>query len=840
MGEVYKARDTRLERTVAVKISSTGLSERFRREAQAIASLNHPHICTLYDVGADYLVMEYIDGAPLKGPLELREALSLATQIAEAVNHAHRQGVIHRDLKPSNILVTRTGAKVLDFGLAKFASAASVSGGSLEATLTRQALTHEGTILGTPQYMAPEQVEGQEADARADVFAFGAVLYEMITGRMAFSGKTHANVIAAVLAAEPPPVTNFQPLIPPALDHLIRTCLAKDPADRRQSMHDVLLELRWIAEGGSQAGIPKPLVAHRKRRERLSWIVTAAVSAAAAVLAVRHFSEKPPAIFPVRFEQPLPAKVVLNTLDIPAISPDGRMLAWAGASPQGKTLLWLRRMESVQSTTLPGTENAAGVFWSADSRFLTYVADGKLQKVDTAGGSPQMIGNALPSSYGGSWNAAGVIVLGRGRGPVYQIPAAGGEPRDLLKLDPSRREIGQILPQFLPDGRHFIYTSLSTDAGSGGIYVSSLDQPTPRRISTQESNARFAPPGYLLFARANTLVAQRFDTARRELTGEPQVVAEGVGIAPLRTIGYFSASDTGALVYRADVFTSSQLAWFDRSGRRLQSFAETRQYVQGTLSPDEKRFAVQIGSGPGTGDIWMLDLATGILSRVTSDPHTEDTPVWSPDGREIAFCSNRNGPHALYRKVVGGGDEQQIRPSTEPVYPAQYLKDGSLLYMNQAGRSFFRLPPGPNAQPEILLKTDYSKDGLRISPDGRWAAYNTNESGRWEVYVASFPAFTERRQVSKNGGVQGYWRKDGRELFYLDLEGALMSVPVKAEPSLETGIPQTLFQTRIAVTATADQFSVSGDGQRFLLLEPTASEAKPFTVILNWPALLRN
>ena len=412
MGEVYKGRDTRLDRTVAIKVSTKEFSERFQREAHAIASLNHPHICTLHDIGPDYLVMEFIEGSEIKGPLPIDEALRLAIQIAGAVDHAHQHGVIHRDLKPGNILVTKMGVKVLDFGLAKLSRADSASGATQAETLT-QGITQQGTIVGTPRYMAPEQLEGQEADRRSDIFAFGLVLYEMLTGRPAFEGKTNANVMAAILAADPKPIANYQPLIPSALDHLIKTCLAKDPNERRQSMHDVLLELRWIAESGSQGGIPSPSVVKRTHRERLAWIVAAAVSVAAVMLAVTHLRETPAPVHPVRFEQPVPPKTTFTIWDVPAVSPDGQSFAYTGVTGGMKPMLWVRRLNELQPVAVTGTENARTPFWSPDNRFIAFFANGKLYKIDASGGPPQALCDT-PSLNGGTWNHDGVILIGAG------------------------------------------------------------------------------------------------------------------------------------------------------------------------------------------------------------------------------------------------------------------------------------------------------------------------------------------------------------------------------------------------------------------------------------------
>jgi Tol biopolymer transport system component len=842
MGEVYKARDTRLDRTVAIKVSTREFGERFQREAQAIASLNHPNICTLHDIGPDYLVMEYIEGVEIKGPLPIGEVLRLAMPVGDALNYAHRHGVIHRDLKPANLLVTKSGVKVLDFGLAKLNRAdvaLSDAPADLVPTLTQHAVTQKGMIVGTPRYMAPELLEGREPDARSDIWAFGLVLYEMITGVAAFEGKTRANLIAAILAGEPRPVTVFQPLIPPALERLIGTCLAKDPDDRLQNMHDLVLGLKWIVDSGSQAGIPKSVVAHRKRRERLSWLVATTVSAAALALGVVRLRETPAAVFPVRFEQPIPINNMLTWFDVPAVSPDGRSFAYTGVSAGAKPMLWLRHLDALQPTTLPGTENARLPFWSPNGRFIGYFAEGKLTKVDANGGSPQVLCD-IPNAGGGSWSRDGLILIGETDGPIHEVLAAGGGPKALLKLDSARKETGQAWPHFLPDGRHFLYTSLNTlDPGKGGIYLASTDSRKSSLLLPGQSNANFVLPGLLVFGRGRLLMAQPFDPGKLRLAGAPFPAGESVGRSLVMSNSIFSSSPNGTLVYRSEIgtFGNLQPAWYDRNGKRLGSIGEPRAYWQGALSPDEKRFAVDVlDPKTGTRDIWLLDLGTGILSRLTSDPASKNTVEWSPDGREILFASNKSGSMSLYRKVVGGGDELLVHASSEDLFPAEWLNDGSFLYLNTGGKSFYRLASNAGAQPETLLKTEYSKDEPRVSPDGQWVAYHTNESGRWEVYIASFPGFTNRRQLSNNGGVPGYWRKDGKELFYLALDGNMISVPIKPGFPPEAGMPRVLFPTRVAVSPGWDQFAVTGDGQRFLMLETIETEAKPFTIVLNWPA----
>ena len=782
--------------------------------------------------------MEFIEGTQISGPLPISEVLRLSIQIADAVSDAHRHGVVHRDLKPGNVMVTKSGAKVLDFGLAKLSIAGappSQEQPTLAATLT---LTQQGFIIGTPQYMAPEQLEGKEADRRTDIFAFGLVLYEMITGRPAFEGKTQANLIASILAAEPKPVATYQPLIPPALDHLIKTCLAKDPDERRQNMHDVLLELKWIAESGSQGGIPKPVIQHRKRKERVSWAITALAVAAASALAILHFRETPPEAYRIQFNVPAPPKVTFGPIDTPAISPDGRKLAFTGTMPGGKSMLWIRRMDSSQSTALPGTEMAYLPFWSPDSRFIGFFADGKLKKIDANGGPPLTLCDARFAG-GGTWNRAGIIIFRPDLGPLYQVSSAGGEAKPLLKLDELRKERGQFAPHFLPDGDHFLYTSYSQEQGKGGIYVGSLGTKESRQLSSAETNAAFAQPGFLFFGRGSTLMAQPFDSGKLQFGGDPFPVAESVGQWGLSGIS-FSLSQNGVLVYRSTTSDNLQAVWYDRQGKRLAPVGEPRAYRQFTLSPDEKRIAAHMPGPNNRDDLWLLDLTSGILSRFTSDPGRVDGAIWSPDGRELVFTSNRSGRMNLYRKIVGGGDDRLVLKSDENNFAEQWLKDGSLLFLNESGKSFYRLGLEAGAKPETLLKTEYSKDEPRVSPDGRWVVYNTLESGRWEVYVASFPAFAERRQVSGNGGVQGYWAKDGKELFYLALDGAMMFVPIKPGERLETGVPQVLFQTKVPVLPTRDQFAVTNDGQRFLLLESIETETKPLTVVINWPAAAKN
>jgi eukaryotic-like serine/threonine-protein kinase len=794
MGEVYEARDTRLDRTVAVKVlpehrnNTPQALERFEREAKVISSLSHPHICTLHDVGhqagIDYLVMEYLEGQTLadrlrKGPLPLDQVLQIAAQITDALDTAHRHRVIHRDLKPGNIMLTKTGAKLLDFGLAKVRAVEAAAAGKT-ALPTETALTGEGTILGTLQYMAPEQLEGKEADARTDIFALGAVIYEMATGRKAFAGMSQASLIAAVMSTEPPPISTLQNMTPPALDHVARTCLAKDPNARWQTAHDVLLQLKWIAGADSQGNIARPLGARRKNREILAWALVAATSLFAVTLSLIHFRQRPGEAHAVRFQVPLPDKMRFEWYDFPVISPNGQRIVLPGVASDGVRHLWIRSLDSVTDQLLPGTEGSYHPFWSPDSRSVAFFAKDELKRIDLAGGPPQTLCDAAYPAFGGAWNQDGVILLSSKAG-ILRVPATGGQPKPVLPLDKSRQEALQFWPHFLPDGRHFLYLSQSARWGKGGIYVGSLDsKETPLRLSA-ESNASYARPGFLIYGREETVLAQPFDSSKLRFTGEAVPIAERVG----RIIGVpaslFSVSENGVLVYGSPRSDRVQLAWHNRVGTREASIGEPGLLSDLTLSPDEKRLAVgRTDPGTGKSDLWILELATGILSQLTSDASIEGGAWWSPDGRELVYHSDRKGKFDLYRKAVGGNDEELIFQSGEDKFPTQWLNDGSVLFLNWAGRIFFQVPLSGDRKPVPLFQTEFPKLSPHVSPDGRWVAYSAADSGRFEVYVAAFPSFREKRQASSGGGCQPLWRKDGKELFYLSLSlDRMMSVDVK-------------------------------------------------------------
>jgi serine/threonine protein kinase len=853
MGEVYRARDTRLDRTVAIKVLPAHLSgnpqlrERFDREAKAVSSLSHPHICPLYDVGhqggIDYLVMEHLEGETLaarlkKGPLSTDQVLQYAVQITDALDTAHKHAVVHRDLKPGNIMLTKTGAKLLDFGLAKVRATEAAAGKT--ALPTETALTSEGTILGTLQYMSPEQLEGKEADARTDIFALGAVIYEMATGRKAFAGTSHASLIAAIMSAEPPPILTFQNMTPSALDHVARTCLAKDPNARWQTAHDVLLQLKWIADADWQAGIVRPGGARRRNREILAWALVAAASLFAVALFLIHFRQRPGEAHAIRFQLPLPDKMRFEWYDFPVISPNGQRIVLPGVGSDGVRHLWIRSLDSLTDHLLPGTEGSYHPFWSPDSRSVAFFAKDELKRIDLAGGPPQTLCDAAYPALGGAWNQDGVILLSTKTG-ILRVSATGGQPILVLQLDKSRQETLQHWPHFLPDGRHFVYLSLSARLGKGGIYVGSLDpKETGMRLST-ESNASYSPPGFLIYGRQETVLAQPFDSNKLRFTSEAVPIAEHVGRMLGTPASLFSVSENGVLVYGSPGSNRVQLAWHNRDGTRQALIGEPDFYTDFTLSPDEKRLAVgRIDPGTGKSDLWILELATGILSQLTSNSSIAAAAWWSPDGRELLYSSDRKGKFDLYRKVVGGSAEELIFQSGEDKFPNQWLNDGSVLFLNWAGRIFYRVPLSGERKPVPLFQTEFPKLAPRVSPDGRWVAYSGAESGRYEVYVAAFPSFREKRQASNGGGCQPLWRKDGKELFYLSLSlDRMMSVDVKGALSIETGVPRALFQTPFRADPNRNQFDGTGDGKRFIFGEPVGEANKPVTVVVNWTAGLK-
>jgi eukaryotic-like serine/threonine-protein kinase len=854
MGEVYKARDSRLERTVAIKVlpqhlsASPEIRQRFEREAKTISQLSHPHICALYDVNregeTEYLVMEYLEGESLsdrlaRGSLPLEQTLRYGIEVADALDKAHRQGIVHRDLKPGNVMLTKSGVKLLDFGLAKFQAGgreAALSGVSRLATEAQasQPLTERGTVLGTFQYMAPEQLEGKEADARSDLFAFGAVLYEMATGKKAFSGKSQASLIGAILRDDPPAISEISPMTPPALNRVVKTCLAKDPEDRFQTAHDVKLQLQWIAEGGSQAGLPAPVVARRRIREKLAWGITAAALLAAGVaLAVlfARLGERSPA---VRLSLESPTKAPFESFDHAVLSPDGRLIAFIARAAGGKRALWIRPLDSLQARPLAGTDEVSELFWSPNSASIGFFAEGKLKRIEASGGPPQVLADA-PAPNGGSWNREGVILFSpKTFSGLFRVPANGGAAAAVTKLGP--REDSHVWPCFLPDGRHFAFLADASTTEDHSLRVGSLDSPGSERLATVVSNLAFAPPDRLLFVRGGSLVAQRLDLKRRRLAGDPVALGEQIAQVALLHRFEFSASQTGVLLYRS-FNPDSQLVWLDRSGKRLSTVGAPVRYGVFELSPDGKQIAFErIDADARHGNLWLLDLVRGSTSRLTATAGSDYTPVWSPDGRRILFASARSALPDLYEIGVGGGPSERLvlhGEGDKTVF--DWSPDGKFVLYGAVypatGDDLFILPLSGDRTPRPLVQTRFTETQAEISPDARWFAYSSDASGRAEVYVQSFADASKRLQVSTAGGVRPRWRGDGRELFFV-AGNTLQSVDIAAGDNIEAGQPKDLFPLRFWT-----DYAVARDGQR--ILATTSVEENPLqpaTVVLNWAA----
>ena len=873
MGEVYRARDTRLERTVAIKVLPPHLSQdetrrqRFEREARAISSLSHPGICALYDVGrqdtadgpVDYLVMEFLEGETLadrlaKGPLPIDQALRIAVDVATALDRAHRQGLVHRDLKPGNIMITREGTKLLDFGLAKAAAPAAAPPSGASATLTRtHPLTAEGTILGTVQYMAPEQLEGEEADARADIFALGAVLYEMATGRRAFEGKSQASLVAAILAAEPPPIAALQPLAPAALDRVVRLCLAKDPDARWQTAHDLALALRWVAEGGPPAGVAAPAAAPRRRAGDVLWKAAALLLAiAAGGLAVPYVTRKPEVRHPVRSSVLPPEGSRFEFEGIGsgpvALSPDGRQIAFVAPTTEGRYLLWVRSLETAVSRSLEGTEGASYPFWSPDSRSIGFFAESKLKRISAGGGPPQSLCE-VSTARGGAWGPDGTILFAPDvNDTIYRVAETGGTPAAATAFEVGQRQSSHRWPCFLPDGRHFIYFNRAFSSEGNAAYVGSLDSKGATFLMNSESNVLYAPPGYLLYVRDRALMAQPFDARRLVTTGEAVPLAEPVRVNRAVFHSVVSASANGVLAYQeGTIETGWKLQWCDRAGKVVGGGGESMTYLYPRISPDGKRIAVQVNDGgTGNADIWIFDAPGGARSRFTFDPTVETTPVWSPDGARIAYSSNRRGRFGVYVKATSnlGADEPLVEEQTSSdARPLSWSRDGRYLAFMRRTVSgpthsdIWILPLFGDRKAFPFVETPFEDSNAAFSPDDHFIAYESNESGRFEIYAAPFPATGGKWQVSVSGGTIPRWRGDGQELYYIAPDNKVMAVEIRHEgPNLSAGAPRPLFQAH-PVQGAGGAFDVSADGTRFLFpTEAEHAEKQPVTLVVDWAA----
>jgi eukaryotic-like serine/threonine-protein kinase len=873
MGEVYRARDTRLERTVAVKILPSNLSdnaeakERFDREARAISSLSHPNICHLYDVGAQdgtsYLVMEYLEGETLadrlrRGPLPLEQFLKVAIETCEGLEKAHRNGVIHRDLKPANIMLTKSGAKLMDFGLAKALQPAAKVASTLTMTVSTPAshpLTAQGTVMGTFQYMSPEQVEGREADVRSDIFSLGAVLYEMLTGKRAFEGKTMASVMAAVLERDPAPVSSLQPMLPQALDRVVKTCLAKDPDERFQTVHDLKLQLRWIAEAGISFASTialAPVLPRRASKEKLSWMVVGALALCLIALAT-WMLRRPQVVEPapvLAFVPPPPDTHYLAFgfgAGPVAVSPDGTRLAFSAIDKSGVIKLWIRPLKAHDAVALEGTENASWPFWSPDSRTLGFFADGKLKTLDVANGSVQVLSEVSPQDGAAAWGPDGTILItsgataqsrGYGVTPLYRVSALGGKPAPIGAL--SSDETAQGFPEFLPDGKHFLYASHDRSFRAH-IKMGSLSSGERELVLDDANHPRYAA-GFLLFVRRGELFAQRFDASSGTLSGSA---------VSLEDCSSYSLGGDSVLAFQATSL-QTRLEWYDVEGKPLGAIGPVAEYEDPKISPDGKQILSVIapqdyrrGSAAVGADLWSLPVTGGVSTRLTFGPGWKAWSVWSPDGRYIAHSAESEGKVTIARKPADGSGTEETLLTLDPDFSVASVEDWSpdgryisyYAFSTKDGRGETWVLPmlGERKPFQPAAATADQYDG-QFSPDGHWMAYFSYESGRPEVYVVPFPGPGGKYQISHTGGWNIRWAGKS-QLFFLTTGNQLMEADLSLTPqSLQIKAMRPLFQMNL-LDESVPLFDVTADGRRVLAVTPARAESNSIGLMLNWPSL---
>jgi Tol biopolymer transport system component len=861
MGEVYKARDTRLERDVAIKVlpaSFSGDAERLRRfeqEAKAAGVLNHPNITAVYDVGshegAPYVVQELLEGETLRaelagGRFSQRKAIDCAQQIAQGLAAAHDKGIVHRDLKPDNLFVTKDGrVKILDFGLAKLTEIQRDNQTNLP---TAAAATEPGVVMGTIDYMSPEQVKGKPADARSDIFAFGAVFYEMLSGKRAFHGDSAGETMASILREDPPDLSVTNQNISPGLERIVRHCLEKNPERRFQSSSDIAFALQTLSEGSGSAVAGAPLVSGRRVPRGFLWGIAGLLAGAlaATLLSVGHRPSQASPARPIRFEVAAPQNQrVVGTV---ALAQDGSRLAFTAREPGGSTMLWIRALGDQRAEILRGTEGAELPFWSPDGKSVGFFAGGELKRIAISGGPPQTVAPATPDVRGASWGADGRIVFAPTfTGPLMRVSASGGKPTPLTTLDKGRNEGTHRWPWFLPDGRHFFYYA----AGGGGeepgeIFVGDLGSGNVKHITQSSSLAVYAPPGYLLFVRGGTLVAQAFDADRLEVHGDAAPL--GVDLpsnAQASGQRALSASLDGMLSWRTQPSSTSQPVLFDRQGHEIGRLAEAGAWATPRLSPDGQRLAIaRAVTESGVQDIWMIDIARNVATRMTLDPADDAYPLWSPDGTRLAFGSTRKGASGdLYiMRADQPGSEELLLASEGAKTPETWAPDGRSLIVSvttpQTRRDIFLLPLEGDRKPVPFLATPSNESNARFSPDGRWVAYTSDVSGAPEVYVRPFRESGATWRVSNRGGQTPAWKGDGREIYYLAPDGMLMAARVTGAAPFQTEAAAPLF--KVAVPEYIDpQYDVFDDGQRFLVNQQISSKEEPINVLVNWAAALK-
>lgn len=865
MGEVFKARDTRLERTVAIKVLPAGsamnedLRARFEREAKIISSLNHPHICTLYDIGneagRDYLVMEFIEGETLserlkKGAIPTNEVLSIASEISDALDKAHRQGLIHRDLKPGNVMLTREGAKLLDFGLAKSQFGGGAISGVSAITQTTP-LTGAGTIMGTMQYMAPELLDGSVADARSDIFAFGVMLYEMLTGQRAFEAKSQASLIAAIIERTPPPVSHIMPMVPPMLDRIVSKCMDKDPDKRWQSVRDLSDEIRWVAQAGSMAGVPAPLAAKRKLR----FTVARAIGAVAIVafLSVSYLyyqaAHRPQPLLTTMILPDESAKLSDWANGSVLLSPDGTKLVYVASDTSGgDNRLWVRALNSLAAQPLKGTERAYFPFWSPDGEYIAFFSQTKLKKVLATGG-PVLTICDVENGRTGCWNKDDIIVYAPNfKGPLYSVPAAGGEPTQLTTLDSANHDYTHRYPFFLPDQDHFLMFD-RTESDDGGerdaICYSSLSDPTVHRLFYAKSNAEYAD-GNILFMRDDILMAQPFDPSSLTLEGNARPLAENVSYNNPFTRGVFSVSQTGHLLYRlGQVNNGATLQIWSDNFNKVDTIGQQELQKTFCLSHDNLTAAVEIDDEQATGsDIWLYDLRRKIKRRFTFGKESEFLPIFTPNDSQIVYGSNNGDTIGIYLKDVYGTSQPELLIATDTrVAPWDWSPDGKYLTYStfSAGTAFdiFVWTRDPGFTDTVYLQTEFIEGAASVSPDGHWLAYSSNESGEFELYVSTFPKFSSKWQVSTKGGAWAKWTPDGKRLYFIDKDGILCRAEVSyTSNDFQVGSIETL--TKIGETEALG-FGLYQDESAILISAGEEDKKIDKMVhVFNWIEKLKN